>query len=819
MDQATWARYSALLDEALDLAPARRQQWLAALNEQDAETATALTGLLQKAEAAEAAIAHNATVPPAFQHWLKDAASAAERRAAGQLFGPWKLLRPLGQGGMGEVWQAARRDGLYEGEAALKFIRSGMAAEQLADRFARERRVLARLNHTGIARLLDAGVADGQPYLVLEYVPGVPLLDHAAAQKAGVAQRVRLLLAAAQAVEHAHGQLVAHRDLKPSNILVTPAGEVKLLDFGIAALLDDEAVEGDHTLTRLTGRALTPGYAAPEQITGEPAGAPADVFALGVLLHQLLSGQRPFAPGETRRAVIEHAVLHEPPQSLRAALAARNAERPADAAVAMGLAPVIAKALQRQPQDRYPSVASLVDDLQRWLDHRPLLAAAAPWHRRTRLWLRRNRIVASATALVLLSLSTGLAAALHQRAAAVRQAERASAMSEYLLDTLSAADPDAPASTPASLNRVLVRAAEGLDTRFADDPESRARLLLRLTTIHNDFNHPEAALVLAEKAWKTHVQTYGSRHVETGWALRHWAETLYGIGHYREAIQRAREALVIAEQQSPVNVELEHDALIMEQFALMKQGRFAKASRVLERYEALVQEHFSNIAIYPALAVQFRGNLLREQGRWAEAQARYAEARQILAPAGKRFWRVMLLIDIELAQARVQLDNPPALRTALAQLVEQSRLRLGSDSRITQTAQAALASSLSFSGEHERALEAWGTLTRGWWQPGAPSHPLLLRAQAEWLAARWQLGEPAESLQAELLALHDLLLALPEPSTDALHAETRLAALAEASGQALLAETQRRRIETTLAGLGDDAIALRTMLAAESRLR
>ncbi|MES2683201.1 MAG: serine/threonine-protein kinase [Pseudomonadota bacterium] len=546
MNAADWARYSPLLDEALDLPPAARAGWLAALTERDAEAGAALAGLLQKALAAQAALEQGATAQPAFQHWVNEAALAGDGRSHGQQFGPWRLLRPLGQGGMGEVWLAARTDGLYEGEAALKFIRSGLAAAQLASRFARERRLLALLHHPGIARLLDAGVAEGQPYLVLEYVPGAPLLDHAAAQKATVSQRVRLLLAAAQAVEYAHGQLVAHRDLKPSNILVTPEGVVKLLDFGIAGLLDDDQMEDEHTLTKLTGRALTPGYAAPEQIAGEPAGAPADVFALGVLLHQLLSGRRPFAPGETSRAAIEHAVLHLPPQPLRSALAAPGeADRPADAALAASLAPVLEKALQRQPQDRYASVASFIDDLQRWLDHRPLAATATPWTRRTALWLRRNRVLATAGAAVLVALVSGLSIALWQRQQALDEAERSAKLVDYFSEMLGSANPDTHSGEWPTVLTLLERASKDVPSRFADDPRAEYRLLASVVEVYTNLTRHQEAATLAPKVSTLAAQLHGRHSREYGEALGQQAVVENLISQHEAALDHAQQSVDI----------------------------------------------------------------------------------------------------------------------------------------------------------------------------------------------------------------------------------------------------------------------------------
>ena len=801
MDAAIWARCSSLLDEALDLPIEERARWLAALRAAEPALAATLEPLLKRAEQQNPQTLGSA--------WLGQVHARHSERQAGDAIGPWRLIRLLGAGGMGEVWLATRDDGLYEGEAALKFIRSGLGSA-LADRFARERRVLARLNHPGIARLLDAGLADEQPYLVLEYVVGQPLLEHAHRRKATTVERVRLVLAAAHAVQHAHTQLVAHRDLKPSNLLVTRDGEVKLLDFGIASLLDDEG--GQHTLTSLTGPAHTPGYAAPEQLIGEPVGVAADVFALGVLLFELLTGARPFAPGETRRTVIEHAVLHGRPASLRAALARKTEGRVPDASHALSLAPVVERALQRQPEHRYASAAALADDLQRWLEHRPLTGTALPWGTRSRLWLRRNRLVATATALVLVSLSSGLVAALHQRAEALRQAERATQMRDYLLDTLGAADPDVSANSVASLDRMLERAGQGVAEQFVTDPASQALLLQRLASIHNAYNQPQKAVVLAEQSVQAHRTAYGANSLETARALREWSETLFGSGRYRESAERAGEAVAIAQAQRPVDVALVLRALHIQHAAQSRRGALRTASQTVDQFQRLVDEHFPAMAEHEFTIHSMRGNVLQLQGRWGESLAAYQQALAVVGAERDRLWRSVLLMEIHQYRQQARIANTPAVTVQLRALVQKSRERLGAGNRINQVARMALAESLAHSGAFDEALQVRATLAEEWQRISGPRHDGGLRARAAWLQTRVQQGEVSAALVQNLHALDHDLDQLSETSVDGLQARSLLLWMAVRAGESSLVPGQCTALASALDALAAEADGLRELL-------
>jgi len=315
-DSALWARLNRLLDEALDLPPGERRLWLDRLPPEHADLEERLRALLS--HAGEGGGAALETLPKleagstaAGGTEGSDPVSGSDR--TGEAVGPYRLVRLLGEGGMGSVWLAERRDGMLSRPVALKLPRGAWSRPGLSERMAREREILASLNHAHIARLYDAGLGhDGQPYLALEYVEGRPIDRYVREERLDLRARLGLFLQVAEAVAHAHARLVVHRDLKPSNILVTAGGEVRLLDFGIAKLLEQGRAE-ETELTRLSGRALTLAYASPEQIEGKPLGVASDVYSLGVLLYELLAEARPYRLERDTPAALEEAILKTDP--------------------------------------------------------------------------------------------------------------------------------------------------------------------------------------------------------------------------------------------------------------------------------------------------------------------------------------------------------------------------------------------------------------------------------------------------------------------------------------------------------------------------
>ncbi len=405
-----WRRVSELFDQVIERPESERIPFIRELWAREPEAARELTAMLMAAAESE----RRKTITHAsFQGILGEAlAEPAASFQAGAQFGVWMLETCLGRGGMGEVWRARRNDGLYQASVAIKFLRTDAGNRKaLAARFARERAVLARLNHPNIARFIDAGIQDEQAYIVLELIDGQPLIEYIRQNQPGLRRRIEIVRDLCQAIEHAHNQLVLHRDLKPSNVLITRQGEVKLLDFGVAGFIETPESEPHTKLTQLTGRALTLEYASPEQVAGEATTPASDVYSLGVLLFHLGTGNRPFAQ-HSSRAALEYALLNSDPPLASASIArGAEAERvvdhmppPADAEKLDGdLDRIIGKAMRLNPSERYPSAAALAADLTAWLDDRPISFRQGERAHAIKLWIKRHRTATLAAAVSVLT--------------------------------------------------------------------------------------------------------------------------------------------------------------------------------------------------------------------------------------------------------------------------------------------------------------------------------------------------------------------------------------------------------------------------------
>jgi serine/threonine protein kinase len=501
--EADWPRISALLDEVMARPAAERGDYIDSLTAPDDRLRETLRELLQLQARVETEDFMDAL--PVFPGLPAGSAMAgggttgtggaadsgsAGTLAAGAEVGPYRLLRPIGEGGMGAVWLAERADGALKRKVALKLPRLAWASD-LAARMARERDILSALEHPNIARLYDAGVdALGRPWLAIEYVKGRDLATFCDTARLDLRARVRIFLQVLSAVQYAHASLVIHRDLKPANILVTPQGEVRLLDFGIARL-EEGAADVGPALTRDGRGAMTPRYASPEQVQGKRLTIASDVYSLGVVLHELLTGETPYTLRRGTRAEYEQAIvesdLRVPSRttvSAEAAAARSSTPRTLARTLRGDLDAVLMRALAPAPEGRYASAAALRDDLGRWLEGRSVSAVPPSRTYALRKFVARNRIAVAATAaaalaLVAVSVVAVLQAQRAERSAAEarEEAARANATKDFVLGVFSYANPLLRGGREATARDLLDAAEQQLDRKLKGQPILQAEIL------------------------------------------------------------------------------------------------------------------------------------------------------------------------------------------------------------------------------------------------------------------------------------------------------------------------------------------------------
>ncbi|KGM55030.1 hypothetical protein N799_07495 [Lysobacter arseniciresistens ZS79] len=773
MDSTRWQRLSPLLDELFELEPDGRARRLAELRADDPALADELEELI--------------ALEVGQEDFLAEPVVSPQRGVLpGGEVGPYRLERLLGEGGMGQVWLAARADGLYQRRVALKLLRPGLADTNLRLRFTRERQILARLAHPHIARLLDAGIsADGLPYLALEHVDGAPITDYCREHRTPLEARLRMFGQICDAVSHAHANLIVHRDLKPSNILVTPAGEVRLLDFGIAKLLD---TDGAPEQTRTGMRAFTLHYAAPEQVRGEPVTTMTDVYSLGVVLYELLSDHKPYRPKRDSDAAWEEAILtHDPLRPSQALQRAAESRHDDPAAAAMqrraralsgDLDNIVLKTLSKQPERRYPSVEALSQDLQRHVAGKPVHARSQSLNYRVAKYIGRHRWALATGTLTALVLTASLGVVAWQAREAVREAARAQAMQDFMVGVFERASGTRDGQ-PLDLRQLLATAVERGDRELARQPRTLAELLgviARLRTGLGDYDEARALLARQARLIEgTDVPT--SLQLES---LTQRGRVLRLLGDADGCLELMQPALAMAQReqaQLPPQVTEFYSQLGRCRRA---DGQLQGARQLFERSLALRRENRTDHVGEVENLMDLAG-LDADAGKVDIALAEFEAARnQLRDEAGNRH---PLLVDIDRNLARLHRaggrlgEAERELMDALAITTEIN----GPGHATTLTVERQLAGILADQGRHAEARARWLSIQRRLAGRHGDRHVALAEGHGRLGRLAWERGDVATAADElrQALALRREA-GVPGPVADAL---VELGSVLHRSGQ------------------------------------
>ena len=652
----------------------------------------------------------------------------------GRVVGPYRIVRELARGGMGAVYLAERCDGQFEHRVALKLIKRGMDSDEILRRFLAERQILARLNHPHIARFYDGGVtAEGQPWFAMEYVPGRPLTRHCEERRLGVAERLRLFQDVCDAVRYAHQNLVVHRDLKPSNILVSEAGEVKLLDFGIAKLLES----GDDQLTRTELRALTPEYAAPEQLRGEPVTTATDVYALGGVLYELLTGRRAtrferHTPAELERVIC---TVDPPPPG-----------------VSGDLDTIVLKALHKDPARRYPSAEALLDDLRRQESGLPVLARPDSVRYRAIKFIQRHRVGLAASGMVFLALLAGLGATLWQARVASREAARAGIVRDFVVRLFEVAYPHRARGKAVTALDMLELGAERAQTELVRQPAAQAELLHILAAIYRDMARYDLALPLIRRSAEISREAFGDGDIMVARRELTWGRILYYRAEYGAADSLLRGVIAsYLREYGEGDIETT-DPMINLGYVRAALGDYPGAETLNRKALAIERKYYGDSHLGPAWILNNLGETLLKQGRIREADSAHRAALEVRRR----------LLDPDHDEVMISVQSLGEVRLAQGDYVAAERL-----------------------------LREAETKRRRWYPDGHPRLALTLLSLGDLLQETGR-AAAAESLLAEAAAMRKAYVGPDHPET--IESEGRAALAAYRLGRTDGVEARLRRI-------------------------
>ena len=616
LDQETWARVYPWLEKAQDVPAAHLSEWLARIVAEQPEVGIPLREVLTHSPLLDddEFLARPLNMP------------ADRPSRAGQQVGAYTIDSLLAEGGMGEVWLAHRGDGHFEGTYAIKLLHVHTLSTKALDRFKHEGRLLARLTHPNIARLIDAGgLPDGQPFLVLEYIAGEHVDQYCESRSLATRARVRLFLDVLAAVAHAHSSLIIHRDIKPSNVLVAPDGVVKLLDFGIAKLVAPDSTSDERgQLTRIEEVALTPNYAAPEQILGEPLSTATDVYQLGVLLHVLLAGQLPAGKLDATRLQRVKAALVEAPVRMSDAVSGGLRKE-----LGGDLDAIVEKSLRQRPQERYATATALAADLRCYLEHEPVSARAGIFAYRTRKFVRRYRgaVLSVTAALAALMIATALSLTQAHRIRLER--DRADQITGFMTQIFKVADPSEARGNTVTAREILDKSSKQIESGVGLDAGVQSDLLQVMADTYTNLGLYGRAHSLTQAALDSRRRLLGPQDPKTLESLYRMANILGLEGHVAEAEEAFKDTLALELRVlGPRNVLTlqTQDALVS---ALSGKGQYVQAETLARQTIATEKQVLGARHLLTLNTTRLLAAALRRQNRFAEAEALYRQTADI----------------------------------------------------------------------------------------------------------------------------------------------------------------------------------------------
>jgi serine/threonine-protein kinase len=608
-----WRRLNEVFERALEMDPSRRTAFLSDVCNDDPTLGHEVDALLASADRTLSSL----------KRPVEDA--ARQLTSIGRHIGTYTLIHPLGEGGMGRVFLAARADEQYRQFVALKLIHAGFTETEL-ERFRAERQILASLNHPNIARLLDGGMtSDGTPYLVMEYVEGVPIDEYCRGWGLSIDARLGLFRNLCSAVEYAHRNLVVHRDIKPANVLVSADGVPKLLDFGIAKLLDPGA-QRNLANTQATGRLMTPAYASPEQLRGERVTTATDVYGLGVLLYDLLAGSHPFAQTDNTAALVRQICELDPPAP-SSVVERHEGSASADVRkLKTDLDYIVMKAMRKEPERRYASAAELSADVSAYFQGYPVRARTGSWSYSAGKFVRRHTVVVGASIVLAMSFAgfgTGMALL---TARASRERLRAERTATFLADMFRAARPDEARGRMVTARELLDRGAARVDKELAGQPTIRASLLHTIGDSYSQLGLYDQARELAERSYRLRAQVLGTRNEATAESLFLLANTTRLKGEYGQAEPLFRQVVDIHRANLGDDNPVVADALSFLGECLELEEKDTEAESKLRQALTVYRRHGHNSG---AQTRDYLARLLEKKGEYLEAVQLLQEAVEI----------------------------------------------------------------------------------------------------------------------------------------------------------------------------------------------